>query len=53
MTNAKSVKEWRKRHIKKGLCRCCNRKAVQGKTMCQYHLDYLKNYNKNRRKIGR
>lgn len=37
-----SIKDWRDRHIAEGLCRYCKKKAKKGKTMCQYHLDYLK-----------
>ena len=42
MTKVEAVKKWRDKQIEKGRCRYCKNKAVKGKTMCQYHLDYLK-----------
>ena len=36
------IKNWRDEHIAEGLCRYCNNEAVQGKTMCNYHLEYMR-----------
>ena len=42
-------KAYRKRKKKEGKCPRCGSPAVEGKTMCQVHLDYLKNYCENLR----
>lgn len=47
------LKEFKEEHKKKGLCIYCNNKAVNGRTMCKYHLNYHKFYKKFKVKGGK
>lgn len=46
--HTQKVREFREEHAKLGLCKYCNEEAEEGKTMCEYHLNYYKFYKKFR-----
>lgn len=42
------LKKFKAEHKKKGLCVYCNDKVEEGKTMCEFHLNYHRFYKKFR-----
>jgi hypothetical protein len=46
----RKVREFKKEHKEKGLCVYCNRKAMNGRTMCKEHIEYHKFYKKFKKK---
>lgn len=48
--HTQKVREFRKEHKEMGLCRYCNKEAMAGKSMCEYHLNYYKFYKRFRGK---
>lgn len=49
MGRAAKYKRHYQKHRKLGLCFHCSKKVVEGKSMCQYHLDYHKKMYFNRK----
>jgi len=48
--HTEKLKKFKKEHKMKGLCVYCNKKAIEGKTMCKEHLEYHRFYKKFRDK---
>ena len=53
----KYMRELVARRRENGLCRCCESKAIEGKTYCEYHLNHHRNrkrelYHKNREQLA-
>lgn len=46
----KRVQRYQARNRSKGLCRDCPKKAVEGRTYCEYHLEKRRQYSKENRK---
>jgi hypothetical protein len=48
--HTEKTRQFKKEHKESGLCVYCNRKAMDGKTMCKEHLEYHRYYKKFRTK---